>query len=378
MNLEPTRRLADLAVSSVLDGMPSPAVIVDELAVEQNLAVTLAAMATPDRWRAHFKTARTAWAVRRLLTHNVTRFKASTVGELRFLLASGARDVLLAHPAVGPAQREVAALAARFPDAMLSVLVDSVEGASLWEAPMNVVIDIDTGMGRTGVPVGDHAAVRNLAETLARLGHRLVGVHAYDGNLADLPPVEKQSRVEEELASIDDLVRELTDAGHPVHEVVLGGSHTFLEILASWPATSWSERLTLGPGTVLYNDVRSLERFARAAKPASYIPAAAVHARVVSRGTGTVTVDAGLTAIQVDAGRPHAVAISPPHLSVRSVSQEHLVLACDAGPVPAIGDSVLLLPRHIDTAVAQFSCLYRLGPDQEVVREPVAAAHPDQ
>jgi D-serine deaminase-like pyridoxal phosphate-dependent protein len=107
----------------------------------------------------------------------------------------------------------------------------------------------------------------------------------------------------------------------------------------------------------VYNDLRSLDRFGNK----GFRCAAFVLSRVISRpGAGMITLDAGLTTIQVDGGRPHAQVLGLP-ARVDAPSQEHLKVTIESGPVPAHGQPMLLLPRHIDTTLAQFDRVYLAG-----------------
>ncbi|GAA0977544.1 D-TA family PLP-dependent enzyme [Acrocarpospora macrocephala] len=349
-------------------GVRTPALVVDEAAVERNIRLVLTLTGSPDRWRAHVKTAKARWAMERLIAFGVRRFKASTTAELATLLSLGAPDVLLAYPAVGPTQWRAAELATAHPGAAVSVLADSVAGIRTWRpGPAGAFIDVDTGMGRTGVPAGDHRAALAVADELVGRGIPLRGLHGYDGHLADLPPPERDTQAADGLRAMADLAEALQAAGHPIGELVAGGSHTFREILAT--PTPWLDRVTVGAGTVVYNDARSLGRFG----DIGFTAAAVVLTRVVSRpGPGRITVDAGLTAIQVDAGRPHAEGAG---LAVVSAAQEHLVLSCARGTEPGVGDLVTLVPRHVDTTVAQFGEMHVIGADGRVRVEPVTARH---
>jgi hypothetical protein len=82
----------------------------------------------------------------------------------------------------------------------------------------------------------------------------------------------------------------------------------------------------------VYNDLRSLDRFGNK----GFRCAAFVLSRVISRpGAGMITLDAGLTTIQVDGGRPHAQVLGLP-ARVDAPSQEHLKVTIESGPVPAM------------------------------------------
>jgi len=327
----------------------TPAFVIDAALARANVAEVLRRVGTPSRWRAHVKTARSAWGYRLLLEAGVTRFKCSTVEELGVLLEVGARDVLLAFPVVGPAQAAVLALAGQHREAEVSVLVDSVAALDTWgPGTLEVFLDIDTGMHRTGVPVADGERVRGLAAEVTRRGHRLRGLHAYDGHLADVDPRTKHARVGDDLRRLARLAGELEAAGFGIGEVIVGSTHTFVDVLDQvWTGPG---ELTVGPGTVLYNDVRALGRFGN---DSGFRIAAEALTRVISVEGDRVTTDAGLTAVQVDAGRPH---LRVEGFEVTSVSQEHLVLRRTGSPA-VVGDLLRLRPAHVDTAIVQFDRL---------------------
>jgi D-serine deaminase-like pyridoxal phosphate-dependent protein len=329
----------------------TPAVVIDAERVRENIATTVRHLGSPRRWRPHVKTARTAWTVRALLESGVTRFKASTVSEVDLLIEAGARDVLLAYPAIGPTQWRLAELAAAHPDVRISVLADHADAIRDWrQGPLSVFLDVDTGGGRTGAPTGDPRRATALLDQVRSRGFAFGGLHSYDGHLADLPEAEQREAVEDELHGLAALAGQLEEGGHRVGEIVAGGSHTFIPGARTELPEPWRDRITFGPGTVVYNDLRSLGRFG----DKGYRCAAFVVSRVISRqGERGVTVDAGLTTIQLDAGRPHARVIGFP-AEVGAPSQEHLKLTIESGPVPGYGEVLLLVPRHIDTTLAQF------------------------
>jgi D-serine deaminase-like pyridoxal phosphate-dependent protein len=346
----------------------TPALVIAEAAVQENLDRTLALTGSSDRWRPHLKTARSVWAAKVLLARGVRRCKVSTPSELRMAVEAGFRDVLLAYPAVGPLQWAVADLAAAHPESRISVLVDSSAALDTWRGRLSAFVDLDTGGHRTGVDVVDEQAVVRLVDDLRARGHRVAGLHSYDGHLADEPAEVRSLEVGRSLRDLAALSRRLAEAGTTVEELVVGSTHTYDLHLAAAAELDGLPHLTVGPGTLLYADIQALER----SGGQGHTLAAGVLARVVSTGADTVTVDAGLTAVQVDAGRPHAVVLGHDGLTAGKPSQEHLVLEATTDHLPAVGALLVLVPRHVDTAIAQVGEIHVVAPDGTVHREPVA------
>lgn len=333
----------------------TPAVLIDTERVRENIATTLRYLGSAQRWRPHVKTARLRWTVDALRDNGITRFKASTLSEVALLLAAGIQDVLLAYPVIGPTQWRLADLASAYPQARVSALVDHLDAVRTWRpGRVAAFLDVDTGGGRTGIPTHD---TDNAAEILAELKARefhFLGLHSYDGHWADLPEQEQQDVVSTELSDLVELAQRLGAVHHQVGEIVAGGSHTFIPGARTQVPQPWDARITFGPGTVVYNDLRSLDRFGNK----GFRCAAFVLSRVISRqGERSVTLDAGLTTIQVDGGRPHAQLLGTPAW-VDAPSQEHLKVVFESGQPPGIGEPTLLVPRHIDTTLAQFDRVY--------------------
>lgn len=330
------------------EAIATPAVVVDADAARRNIALAVALLGGAHAWRPHVKTARTAVGMSMLVDAGVTRFKASTLGEVSCLLELGVSDVLLASPAGRRALIALAALARESPGAQISALIDDPQTVS-WPTGVGAFIDIDVGMGRSGVAATDTARTVAIAESLLGQGVALRGLHCYDGHLADAD--DRAARVSEAFASIAAHAEALARFGYPVDEMVMGSSHTLAEsagLIRSRPA---EPLLTCGAGTVVYGDGRSLQRFER--DGLDFTPAAFTLSRVLSAAGDRVTVDAGLTAIQVDAGVPHAEVVGG-GLEIVAASQEHLVLRAAERP-PARDDLLVLLPRHVDTALSQMT-----------------------
>jgi D-serine deaminase-like pyridoxal phosphate-dependent protein len=355
--------MEDIALHKLVRGEPftsaiTPAVVIDVERVRENIATTLGYLGAAQRWRPHVKTARLRWTVDALMDNGITRFKASTLSEVALLLQAGAKDVLLAYPAVGPTQWRLAELASQYPGARVSTLVDHVDAVRGWRTgPVAVFVDVDTGGARTGISGYDPGNALAILDELRSGGFEFLGLHAYDGHLADLPESDQEDAVARELSELVGLADRLEAAGNPVGEIIAGSSHTFIPGARTEVPEPWGGRITFGPGTVVYNDLRSLDRFG----DKGFRSAAFVLSRVVSRpGERMLTLDAGLTTIQVDGGRPHAQVLG--HAAVVGApSQEHLKVTVQSGPLPAYGEPVLLVPRHVDTTLAQFDRVYLVG-----------------
>jgi D-serine deaminase-like pyridoxal phosphate-dependent protein len=87
-----------------------------------------------------------------------------------------------------------------------------------------------------------------------------------------------------------------------------------------------------------------------------YRPAAAVVSSVVSHpAPRRITCDAGHKTVSADAGVPTCAVLGRPDLSPARPSEEHLPIDVAHGSeLPAIGDALYLVPRHVCPTVNNF------------------------
>ncbi|MBV8071643.1 MAG: D-TA family PLP-dependent enzyme, partial [Acidobacteriaceae bacterium] len=108
----------------------------------------------------------------------------------------------------------------------------------------------------------------------------------------------------------------------------------------------------ISPGTVVYNDFTSLEQL----PGYGFAPAALVLSTVISHPLpDVITCDAGHKSVSADAGVPTCMVAGRPGLTPLKPSEEHLpIRAADPAALPAIGESLYLLPRHVCPTVNNF------------------------
>ncbi|MDK8763973.1 alanine racemase [Corynebacterium sp. MSK218] len=139
------------------------------------------------------KSVRSVAALRRALSHDGYQgILAYSVPEALHLVAEGFRDIVVAYPSVN--RRALAELAASdIAREAVTIMVDSVELLELLPGPVKVAIDIDCTLHLPGAVVGPRRSpirepeqVTELARNIIRRGHRLVGLMAYEGQVASV------------------------------------------------------------------------------------------------------------------------------------------------------------------------------------------------
>lgn len=283
----------------------------------------------------HVKTHRAPWIVEFLLSQGVTAFKCATPAEVEMVLAANARQVTWAYPTVNSFNiHRFVDCARQYPDAVLTGMVDSERGLEVWRAelengPANVRlwVDLDPGLGRTGIEMDDSAL--KLARAVDRLG-RFAGFHVYDGHIGG----DRNQRREKVLALADTVaaLKDRLSAEKIECAVIAGGSYTF---------DLWPRHLTqfVSPGSWTYSSAQHDIELA----DLEWRPAAFVLATVISLHNNTATLDAGSKAISPD--KPVAERFRWDGRIVL-MNEEHVIVeSTDL----RVGDRVLLMPQHACT-----------------------------
>lgn len=316
----------------------TPCFVVYEDALLSNLRATAERCGGIGRLMPHIKTHRAGWIVTRLIAEGVTAFKVATVTEARMALSAGASRVLWAYPTVNARHlADFRALAGEYSQAALGALIDSPQGLQAWRqtAPsgtwpgnLHLHVDLDPGMGRTGVAIdGGALALAQDANALGAFG----GWHVYDGHIQDRDMALRRSRVAAVAEAVRSLVGQGRDAGLAT-EVIAGASYSF----DLWPADLATY---VGPGSWTYSssqhdaDLPHLQ----------WQPAAYVLATVISRHGTRVTLDAGAKAISPDKPMADRFRWDSP---IAMMNEEHVVVEGDG---LSVGDRVMLMPRHACT-----------------------------
>ncbi len=336
----------------------TPALLLFPERVRHNLEECIRLAGSADRLRPHVKTHKCAAIVRMQLEAGITKHKCATLAEARMLAECGAAQVLVAYPLVGPAVAVLADLVAAYPSTRFAAVVEDLPGAERLSAHfeerqmvLEVLIDIDTGMHRTGVAPG--STVVELAEQLARWPSlQLVGLHVYDGQ-NHLPSLaERQSAVTALMQPVLHLVGSLRQLGLPVDTLVCGGTPTF-PVFADLELPD-DLHIECSPGTCILSDLNYSRDYP---DMSGFQTAAWLVTRVVSKQhTHQLTVDLGHKALAGDPSLDQR-GYFPDLPDARFVqhNEEHLVLESPAADRYSVGDILYALPGHICPTVALHS-----------------------
>lgn len=334
----------------------TPALLIYPERVEANIEAMIRVLeGQVDRWRPHIKTTKLEFVMRRLVERGVTHFKCATTLELVTACRAGAKDLLVAYPVVGPNARRVREIIGEYPDIHFAVLVENPLQVETWRgSSIDLFIDINPGMNRTGIEQTEVEEVVALAQRIIELGLTLGGLHYYDGHTGGLELAKREAVAHAGYDQLMRIVERLTSEGFTLPEVITAGTPS-LPCALSYPAfRDPAFRHRVSPGTIVYSDYTSLAQLPRSY---GFQPAALVLTTVVSHPNATIyTCDAGHKAVSADAGVPTCVVLGHPDWHPLKPSEEHLPIEVATGSsAPAVGELLYLVPRHVCPTVNNFN-----------------------
>jgi len=350
----------------------SPGLVLFREILVDNIRKMIQIAGSPERLRPHCKTHKIRQVTELELELGIAKHKCATLAEAEMLAEAGARDIFLAYNLVGPNIDRAVNFVAKYPDIAFSATADHPEPVrALSEAfsaagkEIEVLLDIDTGLHRTGLPPGDAAffLYESIAESPAL---HPGGLHAYDGQNHQTPLEERTVAVQavwQETAAFRD---RLVEAGLPVPRIVAGGTGSFPIFAAI------SDRaLELSPGTCVFHDAGYGEMF----PDMDFTPAAVILTRCISRpGENRVTFDLGYKACAADQpeGRRLVFPALPDAKEVLQ-NEEHLVLETARADEFEPGDELLAISRHACPTSALHKEVYVVSDGKLVDRWEVVA-----
>jgi len=329
-------------IGSRIEDLDTPALLIDGPAMMRNIERMAAFFrGRSAQLRPHFKNHKcTRIAQRQLAAGSAVGMTAAKLAEAEALAAAGVEDVLIANQVVG--ERKLARLVKLAGRIRLRVAIDHLEHATAISraaadagVTVGLLIEVDIGMGRCGLPPGPPAL--DLARRIVELpAVRFDGLQAYEGHLVSVADAdERRQRVHEAFGKALETRRLIESAGIPV-AVISGGStstHAITGLIegideiqaGTYPTMDWT--------------------YAQVAP--EFEIALSILARVISRPRpGVAVLDVGVKGVGHEFGPPRVKGYAQAHVLAFG-SEEHCVV-CDA-PDWRIGDAAELIPSHACT-----------------------------
>ncbi len=332
----------------------TPAVVLDLDAFEHNVA-TMATMCADAglNLRPHAKTHKSVTIAHAQVAAGALGVCCATLKETRAMVDGRVPGVLVTTPIVAHAKiAELSALNARAEGLMTVVdsmanLLELEQAVAETGKPMTVLVDIDIGMGRTGV-TNEEAGVA-LARHLEGSEHlRYCGVQGYSGQVQHIEPfAERNSVYGEQLRRFAAYRDALAGAGLPPAIVSGGGTGTFSIDRAADLLTEHQA------GSYIFMDVEynAVELFPDRAPP--FKTALFIQCTVVSNnGAGYVTTDGGFKCFSADGPLPQIADGAPPGSSFGYYGDEYgKVTFADENDAMELGAQVTFVTPHCDPTI---------------------------
>ncbi|AMH05598.1 alanine racemase [Achromobacter xylosoxidans] len=329
-----------------LASVDTPSLVLDLAAFEANLR---AMQAWADRHevalRPHAKAHKCPEIARRQLALGARGICCQKVSEAVPFVAAGITDIHISNEVVGPAKLRLLAQLARA--AKLSVCVDNAanlarisQAMAAVGAEIDVLVEVDVGQGRCGV--SDDATVLALAQQARDLpGVTFVGLQAYHGSVQHLRTREERAAVCRQAARIAASYQLLLRESGIACDIITGGGTGSAEFDA---ASGVYTELQAGSYAFMDGDYGANEWDGALAFQNSLFVLSAV---MSTPAPDRVILDAGLKSTTAECGPPAIHGAQG--LQYAAINDEHGVVRVASGAQPpALGDTLLLVPSHVD------------------------------
>ena len=354
----------------------TPVLTLDVAALDRNIAVMARLAAERGvALRPHAKTHKSVDIARRQIAAGAVGVCCAKIGEAEVLADGGVAGILITSPVAAPrAIERLAALAARAERLMAVVDHPAVAAridAALEQADarLEVLIDIDPGIARTGVASPEKAV--ELARAIAALPRLVLrGVQYYCGLQQHVEDyAERRAAIAERTAYLQSVIAALAEAGFAPAIVSGGGTGTHRIDLDLGVFTE------LQAGSYVFMDKQYLDCDLTGDGSAPFAASLGVDARVVSANhSGLVTIDAGFKALSTDGGVAVARSGTGEGAAFFFMGDEHAALAAPGiGERMAPGDAVSLIVPHCDPTVNLYDHYHVVEGDTLVAIWPVSA-----
>ena len=314
--------------------------------------------------RPHVKTHKIPNIARQQLEAGASGITVAKPSEAEVMADGGIEDIFIAYPLVTEAKiRRASRLGERV---RLIVGVDSLEGASRLSAvaedhTLEVRLEVDTGLRRTGVPLDEAVGLAVEIEAMGNLD--LTGIYTYRGAvLGGSKTLELEKAGLEEGQLMVSLAGILRERGIRVDVVSVGSTPT-AEYVAKVDGVT-----EIRPGTYVFYD-RMQARLGACSLDEC---AAVVVCTVVSRPTrDLVIIDGGSKTFATDVGpgaeplnlEGYGHVVGYPGAVLERLTEEHGMLSVDEDCDLEVGDTLQVIPNHICSTVNLHDEVYLVGED---------------
>jgi len=335
----------------------TPALVLDKKKLEKNIKY-MANFAKDNniKLRPHVKTHKCPIIGKMQLEAGAIGITVAKVSEAEVFVKYGFNDILIANEIVS--EEKIINLLQLAKNNKITVAVDSIKNikdldrlTQKYNVNLNVLIDINVGLDRTGVKPGTPALELGKLINNAPL-LRLEGLMAYEGHLSFIKD-EENRRLETEkcMELVYNTKNIIEDEGIEIHTISAGGTPTY-KFTAKCPGIT-----EIQPGTYVFMD--SHYRFL----VPEFEVSLTILSTVISKPTKRIaTLDMGSKSVYVE-GNP--VFLVSDKIKVSLITEEHCQISC-RGISINIGDKLQAIPPHVCPTV-NLHDYYIVVEDDEII-----------
>ncbi|WP_036719618.1 alanine racemase [Paenibacillus harenae] len=343
--------------------LETPCLVIDGMRVGANVSAMQEKINSLGvKLRPHAKTHKLPEMAIRQLAAGAVGITVAKISEAEVMAGSGIRDIFVAYPVIAKSKLERAVRLSLLGNRII-IGVESLEGAMRISeaaaregAELEVRLELDTGLKRTGVTVDK--AVPLAKQISGMKGIRLSGIFTYRGAiLAGESTLDVRSAGLEEGRLTADAAKALRSAGIAIEDVSVGSSPTAA-------AAAEVEGVTeVRPGTYIYQDRMQAAYGVCALEDC----AGAVHATVVSRPSDDlIIIDGGsktfATDVQPDQSplflKGFGSIVGDPDAVLVRMNEEHGMIQVRPNSAYRVGDVIRVIPNHICSTVNLHNFIY--------------------
>ena len=337
-------------IGMLLAEVDTPCLMLELDAFERNLKRLPESLAGRNiRLRPHAKSHKCPEIALRQIALGAAGVCVQKVSEAEALIAGGITDVLIANEVVGtPKVKLLAELNQR---AHVAVCADDAGNVAALDAAaraagvtLDVLVEIDVGAGRCGVPPGA-PAVALAAQIAACRNLRFAGLQAYQGSAQHIRKVSaRRDAIARAVEHVRTTTRLLGTAGIACNYVTGAGTGSYMFEAAS------SVYHELQAGSYIFMDADYAKNDWTESGIPQFEHSLFVWTTVMSApAPERAIVDAGLKASSIDSGMPRVAGYAD--VEFVKASDEHGVLQITGATRFKVGDKLRLIPGHCDPTV---------------------------
>ncbi len=348
--------------------LDTPCLLVDRPKMERNIgSMVKKCHQIGVKLRPHIKTHKIPEIAIKQVALSHHGIAVSKLGEAEVMFSAGIKDILIANQVIG--EQKIKRLSNLDKEATVKLCIDSVIGIKQLQQytsgkPIEVLIEINTGMNRCGVNC--EADINILLKAINDCPKvKFIGFMSHSGNIYTATNKERLTSIAlEEIEIVNSLAAIYRDKGYDLQSISIG----------STPSSLFVDRMSgiteFRPGNYVFYD------YIQVCLGVVPIEACAlsVLATVISKPTSNrVIIDAGSKSLGLDRGA-HSSNITPsygyiidnPNLNITRLSEEHGIIEAE-GVIPLeIGDKIVIIPNHACAVTNLFDEVY-LTNDGEII-----------